>query len=145
MLSRVKGIEGAEILHVDDDLLRYTTVLRRFSRLLLATLGPFCKQYVFTSASRGYMINVVSMVEAGYPQESEQFKQGLPERVFAFFEPKRLSATDFPPRSLRNTGKAVHNVVPEEGLSKAILIDDAVAYHKAQPTRGILVKRFPNE
>ena len=145
VVERVKGVTGLEITHVDDDLLRYKTVLRRYARLLLICLGPFCVQYVFTSATRGYMINVVSLVEAGYHPESDQCKEGLSERKFVFFEKQRRSATDFPPRSLRTTGKDVKEVVPQDGLTKALLLDDAVAYLKAQPTRGIWIKRFANE
>lgn len=144
VIKRLPGIDGHEILHIDDDLYKFTTVLRRYARLVLTMLLPFCFHYVFTSASRGYMINCVSLIEAGYAQDAEHFKSFKPPRLFKFFQPNRLSCTDFPERHLRNFGKSVKESTQSE-TAPAILIDDKSTYHYAQPLHGILIKLFPNE
>ena len=81
VLSRVG--RNREITHVDDDLMKFRTVARPWSKVVLRAIQAIgtVKQFVFTSASRGYMQNVVSLLE---------------HDGSGIFEPSpRLSCTDF--------------------------------------------------
>ena len=84
------------------------------------------KQFVFTSASRGYMQNVVSLLE---------------HDGSGIFEPSpRLSCTDFGLSELAR-GKDLKNF-PLGPNEIAVLVDDNERYHQSQPTRGILIPKM---
>mmetsp|Transcript_2232 Transcript_2232/g.2565 ORF Transcript_2232/g.2565 Transcript_2232/m.2565 type:complete len:427 (+) Transcript_2232:246-1526(+) len=148
--ERQGGAEGFVMIHVDDDLVRYRTVIRRWGRLILTILSPFSRQYVFTSATRGYMENVVSLIEAGYINVDSDV-DSKPKSSYPFFEANRCSRTDFSdPRYLRTHGKNVNVATKDRNCGienitigeRVVLIDDKVTYHIAQPLNGIHVKPF---
>ena len=120
-------ISDNEILHVDDDQIRFRTTLRSFAPLILGILQPFCRQHVFTSASRGYMINVVSLAESFFEQP--------------LFQSKRLSCTDFPKHALVS-GKDISKLEIPSHSRGSLLIDDNARYHLSQPRRGLLIPKF---
>ena len=124
-------ISDNEILHVDDDQIRFRTTLRSFAPLILGILQPFCRQHVFTSASRGYMINVVSLVENFFDQPKP------------LFQSKRLSCTDFPKYALVS-GKDISKLEIPSHSRGSLLIDDNARYHLSQPRRGLLIPKFPS-
>ena len=79
---------------VDDDMIRFRTVTRPWAQFILSVLRPFCRHWVFTSATRGYMKNVVSLFE---PPKMTSCR---------IFEDHRLSCSDFPKKFLHG-GKPV--------------------------------------
>lgn len=124
--SSITGREGPfQFTHVDDDLIAFRTILRPYTRVLLAWTSLFCNNLVFTSASRGYMINILAFID---PHGQ-------------LFYPNRLSVTDCPTQNLRG-GKDVALLVEDLDYSKVVLIDDKIRYHKPQPSNGILIKTF---
>lgn len=139
VIERFGGRSGKANLHVDDDLMRYKTYLRGWTRFVLFFLKPFCFHYVFTSASRGYMTNVVDLLE------------GLETDVgVTLFYETKLSATDFPQKHLSINGKSVRELeiaIIKNGGSfrfhKVLLVDDQYRYHFAQPFNGVRVKCMP--
>mmetsp|Transcript_0 Transcript_0/g.1 ORF Transcript_0/g.1 Transcript_0/m.1 type:complete len:380 (+) Transcript_0:264-1403(+) len=138
VLYRRDGRAGTVIEHVDDDLIPFRTRLRPWARLTIAALAPFCRQHVFTSATRGYMINVVSLVEGRDGRDSSG------EAAFPFLGPARLSISDFPDGHLRKNGKPVDALPISTGPHRqVVLIDDGHRYHKAQPLEGVLIQKFP--
>ena len=74
---------------VDDDMMRFRTVTRPWAHFILCVLRPFCRHWIFTSATRGYMKNVVSLFE---PPTKASYR---------VFEDHRLSCSDFPKKFLR--------------------------------------------
>ena len=120
-------ISTHEIVHVDDDQMIFRTVLRSFTHLILALLQPLCRHHVFTSASRGYMTNVVSLVEHVLGPNT--------------FQPKRLSCTDFPRHHLTH-GKDISNLDIPKYSQGCILVDDNARYHQTQPMHGIQIGVF---
>ena len=117
----------AAVVHVDDDQMIFRTVLRSFTHLILAMLQPVCRHHVFTSASRGYMKNVVSLVEHVLGPNT--------------FQPKRLSCTDFPRHHLIH-GKDISNLDVPTFSKGCILVDDNARYHQTQPVHGIQIGVF---
>jgi len=115
-----------EIVHVDDDLLRFKTKLRSFAHLVIGILQKFCRQHVFTSASKGYMINVVQLITDVLPNA---------------FLPKRLSCTDFPPSHL-TFGKDISELDVPSTSRGCLLVDDNARYHQTQPLRGLHIPKF---
>lgn len=142
-IVRHGGITGTQISASRDNFTA-STYLRRWSRLVLTMFSPFARQYVFTSAPRDYMVNVVSLIEAGYAQDAPVCLGKTPKARFRFFEPKRLSRDDVSATHLLKWGKELKEIVDSGRQNKAILLDDAPKFHIAQPMRGLLVKPFPS-
>jgi hypothetical protein len=162
----------AEIEHVDDDLMVFRTVLRPHARLVLRLLRPFCAHVVFTSASRGYMLNILRGLlddRAGLFERGAAHADAAPADATARLRWRGpLSSSDFARGHLRRAGKDVRETVvlaagggeaaaqeaaeaaAEEDVRKmlgarAVLVDDQPGYHIAQPHNGILVPTFAAE
>lgn len=119
--------------HIDDDIMYFRTYLRPYSRLILSSLRFFgVKQYVFTSATVGYMNNICKFLD---PNND-------------IFESKRLSTSDFDKGFLSKTGKNIRLLfnnekeIEQDCMSCSLLIDDKIKYHKPQPENGILCNVF---
>ena len=116
--------------HIDDDIMYFRTYLRPYSRFVLSTFRFFgAKQYVFTSATVGYMDNVCKFID---PDND-------------IFQMKKLSTSDFEKGDLRKNGKNIRllfNECNENIMSCSLLIDDKIKYHKPQPDNGILCNVF---
>merc|ERR1711972_1219178 len=89
------------------------------------------KQWVFTSATVGYMNNVCQFLD---PQD-------------IIFESKKLSTSDFEKGVLGKMGKDIRLLFDGDvsDLSRWLLIDDKPRYHKAQPEHGILCNVFEHK
>lgn len=118
--------ETHEMIHVDDDLIRFRTRLRSFAHLVVGILQHICRQHVFTSATKGYMKNVVQLITRLLPSS---------------FSPKRLSCSDFERAHLK-LGKNVRELDVPSSSRGCVLIDDNPRYHQSQPTQGILIAPF---
>eukprot|EP00937_MAST-01D_sp_MAST-1D-sp2_P007946 g7946.t1 len=156
--------------HVDDDLMRFRTVLRPGVRAVLWLLLPYARHFVFTSATRGYMTNVLQLVDP----RGDLLEPG---------DGTRFSASDFARGQLRREGKRVVALPAVRRLAgaraggegegegggagagagagagegegegaragggaptllRAVLVDDQPKYHAAQPANGLLVPPF---
>ena len=82
-------------------MMRFRTVARPWAHFILCILHPFCRHWVFTSATRGYMKNVVTLFEP--PKLTSR-------RVF---ETHRLSCSDFPKKFLRGGKPVSHLHLPK--------------------------------
>ena len=77
--NNILKIENSVMEHIDDDIMRFHTYLRPYARstlFLFKWIGA--KQYIFTSATYGYMNNVAKFLD---PNNN-------------IFESKKLSVTD---------------------------------------------------
>ena len=107
----------AEIEHVDDDLMVFRTVLRPHARLVLRLLRPFCAHVVFTSASRGYMLNILrgllddpaGLFERGAAPADRAPADATGTARLRWRGP--LSSSDFARGHLRRAGKDVRETV----------------------------------
>lgn len=134
------GVPAGE--HVDDDLERYQTLIRPWTRAVLFVLKNVCgvRNFVFTSASGGYMRNALAILD--------------PRRLY--FD-GALSMTDFPayhlqggkdPRELlRRAGGAPKDGVHPSGVDLGpvcwVMVDDNPRYHQATPHNGLLIVKIP--
>lgn len=119
--------DGRGIEHVDDDCIRFHTVMRPWASFVLRFLHVMgAKQYVYTAATDGYMRNVCSMLDA---------------HGTLFVD--HLSITQTP--NLVSVGKRIRLFEERTrgqhagfAYEHALLVDDGLRYHKAQPQQGIL-------
>ena len=135
--ARFRGaVVGGE--HVDDDLERYQTLVRPWARVVLFVLKNVCgvRNFVFTSASAGYMRNALALLD--------------PRKLY--FD-GALSMTEFPayhlqggkdPRELmRSEGEDDDGVGVDLGPARWVLVDDNPRYHQAVPHNGVLIAKIP--
>lgn len=118
--------------HIDDDIMYFRTYIRPHARLVLRTLKFLgVKQWVFTSATVGYMNNICCFLD---PHDN-------------IFEAKKLSTSDFAKRELSKKGKDIRLLFEEESpnLSRCLMVDDKLKYHKPQPEHGIFCNVFGHQ
>lgn len=130
--------------HIDDDMMHFRTYIRPYTRMTLFFFKWIgIKQYIFTSATVGYMNNISTFLD---PNNN-------------IFEKSRFSTSDFQQRFLSRNGKNIkylcNNYTTNDkpighetkyitylDMSRSILIDDKIKYHLPQPENGILCKTF---
>jgi hypothetical protein len=115
-----------KMYHIDDDGITFETFMRPHARWLLSLFFLLrIKQYVFTSASQGYMNNVVTFLDPwGWIFESKKM----------WYE-KGMDLTK---------GKDISLLSPFITLKNALLIDDNPKYHQAHRP-GYLIAPFDKD
>eukprot|EP01083_Nonionella_stella_P086931 241682_1 len=115
--------------HIDDDIMHFRTYIRPWTRFVLSVLKWIgVEQYVFTSATVGYMNNVCIFLDPHHH----------------IFEAKRLSTSDFEKGFLRKNGKNIKLLFKDndQDISRSMLIDDKIRYHQPQTEYGLLCNVF---
>lgn len=121
--EQVQIVSQDSMQHIDDDGITFITYIRPHAKKLLRLLKFLnVKQYVFTSASRGYMNNVVHFLDPD-------------SRIF---EPERLC---FSPGVNLSGGKDIRLLTPLITSRNAFLIDDNPRYLMANPP-GLRIKHY---
>ena len=128
--NTIMKIERYAFEHVDDDVMYFRTYIRPYARFVLS-LFKFvgAKQYVFTSATVGYMDNICVFLD---PNNN-------------IFEERRLSTSDFEKGVLSKNGKDIKLLFDEKQddvLENTVLVDDKIKYHTPQPQNGIYCNPF---
>eukprot|EP00928_Gymnodinium_smaydae_P074080 TRINITY_DN57164_c0_g1_i1.p1 TRINITY_DN57164_c0_g1~~TRINITY_DN57164_c0_g1_i1.p1 ORF type:complete len:324 (-),score=38.03 TRINITY_DN57164_c0_g1_i1:223-1194(-) len=122
--ERVLRVEPRQsVEHIDDDGLHFVTTVRphAFFVLKLLKMLPGCQQFVSTSASIGYMNNVLELLDPS-------------GNVF------KVSTAGQSSR-----GKNVHDTLPpgcDPDLKRTVLVDNRASCHKPQPRNGIVLPDF---
>eukprot|EP00931_Biecheleriopsis_adriatica_P076182 TRINITY_DN49919_c0_g1_i1.p1 TRINITY_DN49919_c0_g1~~TRINITY_DN49919_c0_g1_i1.p1 ORF type:complete len:346 (+),score=68.89 TRINITY_DN49919_c0_g1_i1:58-1038(+) len=119
----IKFSPPAEIEHIDDDGLHFVTTARPYALLVLKLLHvlPGCRQFVSTSASLGYMDNVLVLLDPG-------------SKIFSIASAGKSSR-----------GKDVFDTIPpgcDRQLQRTVLVDNKASCHRPQPFNGIVVTDF---